>query len=106
MAEETQIAQLTAKIKLVVEKYKKEFPELTMSQDYLALKVSEEWGECMKEYLMLHDQGRQKGKSKDEIHEGLSEEFADVFAYLLALADQENVDIVEALEKKWFKYLK
>ncbi len=35
-----------------------------------------------------------------------SEEFADMFAYLLVFADSEGVDVVESLTKKWFVYLK
>ena len=35
-----------------------------------------------------------------------SEEMADVFAYILLFADAEGIDLAEALEKKWFTYLK
>ena len=99
------IEELTAKAKLVMEQYKKDFPDVEMDRDYLPFKITEEWGECMQAYLMLTDRGRQKDKSKEEIKEMFAQEFADVFAYLLLLAEAEGIDPVEAVEKKWFSYL-
>ena len=100
------IEELTAKAKLVMEKYKEDFPDVVMDRDYLPFKITEEWGESMQAYLMLTDRGRQKGKTKEEIKEMLSQEIADVFAYLLLFAEIEGIDPVKAVEKKWFKYLK
>ena len=54
---------------------------------------------------MLTDRGRQKGKTKEEIRELFSQEFADVFAYLLLFAEDEGIDLVESLKEKWFSYL-
>ncbi len=102
----TQIQQLTEKAIAVMRNYKKQYPDVKMGRDYLPLKITEEWGECLQVYLMLTDRGRQKGKSKKEIQKLFSEEFADIFAYLLIFADNEGVDVVESLTKKWFVYLK
>jgi NTP pyrophosphatase (non-canonical NTP hydrolase) len=102
----SQISELTKKAKKVMERYKKDFPEVKMDRDYLPFKITEEWGECLQTYLMLTDRGRQKGKSKKEIKEMFGREFADIFAYLLLFADSEGVDIVEAIKEKWFVYLK
>lgn len=99
------LAEVTRKARLVMEKYQKDFPDVRMDRDYLPFKISEEWGECLKTYLMLTDRGRQKGKSKAEIKEMFSEEFADVFAYLLLFAEEEGIDPLEAVEKKWFSRL-
>jgi NTP pyrophosphatase (non-canonical NTP hydrolase) len=98
--------EVVQKAKRVMQKYKEEFPDVKMDRDYLPFKITEEWGECMQAYLMLTDRGRQKGKNKEEIRELLSQEFADVFAYLLLFAESEGVDPIEAVEKKWFSYLK
>lgn len=99
------LAEVTRKARLVMEKYQKDFPDVRMDRDYLPFKISEEWGECLKTYLMLTDRGRQKGKSKAEIKKMFSEEFADVFAYLLLFAEEEGIDPLEAVEKKWFSRL-
>jgi NTP pyrophosphatase (non-canonical NTP hydrolase) len=104
--EKTQINELTAKAKRVMEIYKTDFPDVKMDRDYIPFKITEEWGECLQAYLMLTDRGRQKGKSKEEIKELLSQEFADVFAYLLLFAEAEGVDLAESVRKKWFAYLK
>ena len=104
--DKTQIRQLTEKARAVIRNYKKQYPDVKMGRDYLPLKITEEWGECLQVFLMLTDRGRQKGMSKKEIQKLFSEEFADIFAYLLVFADSEGVDIVESLTKKWFVYLK
>lgn len=94
------------KAKLVKKKYKKEYPDVKMDRDYLPFKITEEWGECLQTYLMLTDRGRQKGKTKKEIKKMFEEEMADVFAYLLLFADAEGVDPIDAIDKKWFAYLR
>lgn len=100
-----QIRELTEKAKKVMGRYKKDFPEVKMDRDYLPFKIGEEWGECLQTYLMLTDRGRRKGKSKEEIKEMFSREFADIFAYLLLFADSEGIDPVKAITEKWFVYL-
>lgn len=99
------LKETTEKAKRVMKKYEEDFPDVKVDRDYIPFKITEEWGECMQAYLMLTDRGRQKGKSKEEIKEILSQEFADVFAYLLLFAEAEGIDPLEALEKKWFTYL-
>ncbi|MBP9771770.1 MAG: pyrophosphatase [Candidatus Pacebacteria bacterium] len=102
----TQLKDLTAQARLVIEKYKEQYPAVAMDRNYLPFKITEEWGECMQAYLMLTDRGRQKGKTKEEISELFSQECADIFGYLLLFADNEGVDLAAALKKKWFAYLK
>lgn len=102
----SEIKELTQKVTQVIEQYKKEFPDVHMDRDYVPFKITEEWGECMQAYLMLTDRGRQKGMTKEEIQHLFEEELADVFGYILMFAKSEGIDLREALEKKWFKYLK
>ncbi len=102
----TQIQQLTEKAIVVMGEYKKSYPDVKIDRDYLPFKITEEWGECLQVYLMLTNRGRQKGKNKKQIQKLFSDEFADVFAYLLVFAHNEGIDLVEAITKKWFKYLK
>ena len=101
----TQLQDLTAKAKAVVENYKKTYPDVQIGKDYLPFKIIEEWGECLQAYLMLTDRGRQKGKDKEEIKILFAEEFADVFAYLLLFAEEQDIDLAGAFEKKWLQYL-
>jgi NTP pyrophosphatase (non-canonical NTP hydrolase) len=102
----TQLEELTKKVDLVMKVYQKDFPEIKMDRDYFAFKISEELGECLQAYLMLTNRGRQKGKTKEEIKDNFADEIADVFGRLLLFAKNENIDLADALDKKWFKYLK
>lgn len=101
----TQLAEITEKAQMVMAQYQVEFPDVKVDRDYFPFKITEEWGECMQVYLMLTDRGRQKSRSKEEIKKMLSEEFADVFAFMLLFAESEGIDPVEALNEKWFKKL-
>lgn len=101
----TQLQELTQKARTIMGMYGEEFPEVKVDRDYYPFKISEEWGECMQAYLMHTDRGRQKGKSKDEIKAMFEEEIADVFGFLLLFAENEGIDLEDALQKKWFKRL-
>lgn len=105
MVEISDIKTLTEKAKLVIEKYQLQYPDVRMDRDYIPFKISEEWGECLQAYLMLTDRGRQKGKTKDEIREALSQEMADVCAYLFVFAEREGIDLTQAIESKWLVHL-
>ena len=100
------LKQLTEKVKTVLQQYKGDFPEVTIDRDYFPFKVTEEWGECLQNYLMLTDRGRQKGLSKEAIHEEFTKEFADVLGMLLLFADNEGIDIEKAFDEKWFAKLR
>ncbi len=102
----SELAKLTKEAQKVLKQYKKEFPEVQMDRDYFPLKLAEEWGECLQSYLMFTDRGRQKGNTKQQIHEKLEQELADVFGYLLLFAESEGVDLKKAIQKKWFALLK
>jgi NTP pyrophosphatase (non-canonical NTP hydrolase) len=104
--EKSEFKEITEKVKRVMERYKKDFPDVKMDRDYLPFKITEEWGECLQTYLMLTDRGRQKGKTKKEIKEMFSNEFADMFSYLLLFAESEGIDPAKAIAEKWFPFLK
>lgn len=102
---DTNLNDMTQKALAAMAKYAAENPDIKVDRDYYAHKLTEEWGECMQAYLMLTDRGRQKGLTKDEIHAKLENEFADVLGFLLLFAHSEKIDIVRAMEKKWFARL-
>lgn len=102
----TQLQDISTKVAKVIAMYKEEYPDVNMDRDYVPFKLTEELGELMQRYLMLTDRGRQKGMTKKDIKQEFARELADVFGYLLAFADQEGVDIAEAIDQKWFAYLK
>lgn len=102
---DSDVREMTKKALAIMAKYLEEHPEIKVDRDYYPFKLTEEWGECMQAYLMLTDRGRQKGLSKEEIHAKFEDEFADVLGFLLLFAHSEKVDVVKAMEKKWFSRL-
>lgn len=88
-----------------MEDYAKRHPEVSVDRDYFVLKVTEEWGECVQSYMMNTGRAREKGKTQEELRDEFEKEFADVFGFLVLFAQQQNIDIEKALEKKWFKHL-
>ena len=82
-------------------RYKDVNPSLSYDGDYYPLKITEEWGECLKEYLSLTGKGRIKGRTEAEIRKAFENEFADVFGFLLMFAIEQNIDLEEVLKKKW-----
>jgi NTP pyrophosphatase (non-canonical NTP hydrolase) len=73
--------------------------------DWYALKLQEEAGELVAEYLRLTGRGRHKGKSAAETAAGLADEAADLLAQLLLFCRHNRIDVEAALERKWFRYL-
>jgi NTP pyrophosphatase (non-canonical NTP hydrolase) len=41
----------------------------------------------------------------NELREGLENEVADLFAQVMLFAAWQKIDVGDALERKWFKYL-
>ena len=75
---------------------------IKISKDYLALKLTEELGEFIQSYLVHEKRCRPEKylpsqKSKRE----LSKELSDVLGLILVIAKTLNIDVEEALIKKW-----
>ena len=60
--------------------------------------------ELTQAYLQVTGQGRDKGRSAEELEADLQAEVADVLAMLLLFARHHGVDVNEALERKWVAY--
>jgi NTP pyrophosphatase (non-canonical NTP hydrolase) len=74
---------------------------INRDDDWFALKITEEAGELVAEYLRTTGRGRQVGQTQ----EALADEAADLFAHVLLFCRHNGIDIESALERKWFKYL-
>ena len=95
---------LSDKIELVSKDYELTH-EIDRNSDWFLLKLHEELGELTQAYLLLNGQAKSKNRSADELQEKLTEELADVFCHVLLFARNNNIDVINALEKKWFKHL-
>lgn len=78
---------------------------IVRDDDWYLLKVQEELGELVAEYLRGTGRGRMKGADATEVRQALEDEAADVLAMLLLFARNNAIDLDAALERKWFKYL-
>lgn len=105
MADEPSLSELTAKVARVSDTYAR-VCDIARDDDWYVLKLQEEVGELVAEYLRLSGRGRRKGMSDADIRTALEDEAADVLAMVLLLARNADIDLVGALERKWFKYLK
>lgn len=68
----------------------------------LAMALAVESGELMEIFQWLTEEESFKIKETDKI-ENVSDEMADVFVYLIRLADKLNIDLYEAVDKKMVK---
>lgn len=79
--------------------------DIARDADWYLLKVQEELGELVAEYLRSTARGRPKGDNAATIRQQLEDEAADVLAMLLLFARDNHIDLDAALERKWFQYL-
>lgn len=88
----------------VCDQYSEKFG-IEIAADWFLVKIQEELGELSAAHLAATHRSRPKDKTPEQIKENLSEEVADVFAMTVLFALHQKIDLTEALQKKWFKYL-
>lgn len=79
--------------------------EIDRDRDWAALKLAEETGELVAAWLKTTGRGRREGIDQEALRQGVEDEAADVLAMLLIFARDNGIDLVSALDRKWFKYL-
>lgn len=76
--------------------------KIALSDDYLILKIGEEVGELMQAYLVYKKRCRpEKYFSKEMAEIGFAKELADVIGLVFAIATVLDIDLEEAITKKW-----
>ena len=98
------LRELTVKVGQVSDIYA-ERNGIARDDDWYALKLQEELGELMADYLRLTGRGRAKGKEPAVIAQTMADEAADVLAQLLLFCQRHGIDIEAALERKWLRFL-
>ena len=75
---------------------------IKFDSDFLLMKLYEEVGEASEAYLTYKGKSRKdKEKSKQLLKEYLSNELADCLGMTILLANSLDIDIEEAIDKKW-----
>jgi NTP pyrophosphatase (non-canonical NTP hydrolase) len=98
------LSELTEKAEAVSRLYA-ERCAIRRDDDWYALKLQEECGELVAEYLRSSGRGRLSGMAPLEVRANLADEAADLLAQLLLFCRHNDVDVEAALERKWFRYL-
>lgn len=96
--------ELSDKIQKVAEVYSNDF-DVKYDADWFVMKLQEELGEMTQQHLILTNRTRRKSEDPQLSKEVLAEEIADVFCYSILLANELDIDLEKAVEKKWFKFL-
>lgn len=99
------ITELTERVEQVSAIYA-ERCDIRRDPDWYALKLQEETGELVAEYLRGSGRGRVGERSEAAIRAALEDEAADVLAQLLLFCRHNTIDVEAALERKWFAHLK
>ncbi|WP_316860112.1 phosphoribosyl-ATP pyrophosphohydrolase [uncultured Cohaesibacter sp.] len=97
------LASLSDKIVRVSDIYAERF-DIDRDDLWHLAKLAEELGELNAAFLSMSGRGRKRGRSEAEISVAVQSEVADLFAHLLLFAQHLDIDIVRALEKKWFAH--
>jgi NTP pyrophosphatase (non-canonical NTP hydrolase) len=99
------LAELSARVEEVSQLYAARC-DIRRDDDWFALKLQEEAGELVAEYLRGSGRGRVGDRNPEQIELALANEAADLFAQLLLFCRHNGIDIEAALERKWFSHLK
>lgn len=97
------LATLSRHVRQISERYAAS-NAIERDRAWYALKVSEEAGEVAKAFVTLVGQGRNK-MPPAQAREKLADELADLVAHAILLATSENIDIEDAIRRKWLSYL-
>ncbi len=76
--------------------------KIKLDDDYLVLKIGEEVGELMQAYLVYKKRCRpEKYLSSEQAEINFVKELADVIGLVFSIASVLNIDLEEAITKKW-----
>lgn len=79
--------------------------DINRDDDWQILKLQEEVGELASAYLRMTGRGRLKGDGHDTIRRQFEDELADCIAQIVLIAERFDIDLDEAINRKWFQYL-
>ena len=76
--------------------------KIKVDKEYLILKITEELGEFVQSYLVHKKKCRpKKYLSQDKSKKEMAKELADVLALVFVISKRLDIDLEEALTKKW-----
>lgn len=74
---------------------------LQRDADWFVLKMQEEMGELTQVWNKLTGRGRRRDRAEGELRDDLADEAADLLGHVLLFAGRNDLDLAEAIERKW-----
>jgi NTP pyrophosphatase (non-canonical NTP hydrolase) len=79
--------------------------DVDRTPDWFMLKLTEELGEMTQSYLNYQGQSRKKSETKATFRAEFADKIADVLCMVLLVAKHHDIDVEQAITRKWLKYL-
>jgi NTP pyrophosphatase (non-canonical NTP hydrolase) len=93
------LSELSEQVSRISDIYAAEH-QIDRSGDWAILKLQEELGELTAEHLRMN--GRARGAANPD---ALGDEAADVLGMLLIYCDRAGIDLEQAMQRKWLRWL-
>ena len=97
------IEELRKKVDEVSVIYASKF-NINRTEEWAVMKLIEEVGELTRAHLKSTGQARVSPAEADVLRNNFENELADVLGQVLVLSKIANVDLSEAIERKWLKW--
>ncbi len=75
------------------------------TDDWYLLKITEELGELVQAHLKLTGRGRTQGAGEAELTAARADEAADLLCQVLLYCRRFDIDIDQAVQRKWLSWL-
>ncbi|WP_019927799.1 MazG nucleotide pyrophosphohydrolase domain-containing protein [Nocardia sp. BMG111209] len=72
--------------------------------EWYVMKIAEESGELMQQFLAETGQGRSRGKTPEQLRDSVDDEIADVLCHVVLLAHHRGMDLQAAIDRKWLRH--
>ena len=96
----TYLARLAVRFEQASERYAAS-NGITRTPEWFGLNMQEELGELIQVWMKLRGHGRRTGMSEMELAEALSDETADLLGQVMLFAHQNQINLPDAIERKW-----
>jgi NTP pyrophosphatase (non-canonical NTP hydrolase) len=98
------VNKLSADLEAISSGYAKKFG-IDRTPEWFLLKLTEELGELVQSYLKYAGQARLNSTIEPTLRVDLEDELADVLGMTLLVAKNHNINIEQAITRKWLKHL-
>lgn len=95
--------ELSKQVEEVSVSYAEKFA-IRRDEDWAMLKLVEEVGELTRAHLKLTNRARVSDEEAEALRTSFEDELADVLGQVLVMANLANVDLANAIDRKWLAW--